>query len=109
VAAYFEHFHPSLPLVHWATFHTASAPRSLVSIQIAIGILYTTGSCGEDIAVSREKQSKELWANGVKELQSLVSTLASFLRNTVATFLRLLIVLTSGRHPLTGESFGKCG
>lgn len=72
VAAYFEHFHPSFPLLHQPTFDNTS-PKLLRSIVYAIGSLYTAQKLPDGDRQSYLLWSQNLWASEREELISLVS------------------------------------
>ncbi|ETS84132.1 hypothetical protein PFICI_02157 [Pestalotiopsis fici W106-1] len=74
VNAYFEYFHPALPLVHRSTFLTSSPPKLLVDIIVAIGLLYSAETPGLGHAKAAcVKKSQSLWRQGVDELNRRAS------------------------------------
>lgn len=72
IAAYFEWFHPSFPLIHQPTFGN-DTPEALRNIIIAIGCLYTARALPEEGSASCVKLSKNLWDTGRRSLARLVS------------------------------------
>lgn len=42
IKSYFEHFHPSFPLLHRPTFALSSAPKLLVKAAAVIGSLFSS-------------------------------------------------------------------
>ncbi|KAJ9156005.1 Specific RNA polymerase II transcription factor [Pleurostoma richardsiae] len=71
VSAYFEHFHPSLPLLHRPTFDESS-PKTLRGIVVAIGNLYFARKLPDGDAASSVRWSHDLWNTGHEELAQLV-------------------------------------
>lgn len=71
MAAYFEYFHPSFPLLHRPTIGDDS-PRLLREIIAAIGSLYTAQTLSEGDATTCVQWSQSLWDAGRKELSRLV-------------------------------------
>jgi hypothetical protein len=71
VAAYFEHFHPSFPLLHQPTFDNTS-PKPLRSIVYAIGCLYTAQKLPDSDRQSYLLWGQNLWASEREELTRLV-------------------------------------
>ncbi|EYE96484.1 uncharacterized protein EURHEDRAFT_529910 [Aspergillus ruber CBS 135680] len=67
IKAYFEHFYPSVPLLHRPTFALFSTPRLLVKATAVIGSLLS--SQPEDCAHWRQ----ETWESGQNELRHMVS------------------------------------
>ncbi|KAF7556311.1 hypothetical protein G7Z17_g1562 [Cylindrodendrum hubeiense] len=81
IAAYFEYFHPSFPLLHRPTIGD-DTPRLLRNIITAIGSLYTAQSLSEEDAITCVQWSQGLWDAGRKELSRLVGTDWRELRRT---------------------------
>ncbi|KAK7408215.1 hypothetical protein QQX98_009624 [Neonectria punicea] len=81
IAAYFEYFHPSFPLLHRPTIGDET-PRLLRNIIIAIGSLYTAQTFTENDAATCLKWSQGLWDTGRKELSRLVGADWRELRRT---------------------------
>ena len=78
IAAYFEYFHPSLPLLHRPTITKGlneGYPEALKTIIIAIGSLYTAKTLSGEDATSSMRWSQSLWESGCKELNRLVCSL----------------------------------
>ncbi|KAI0126252.1 hypothetical protein BJ170DRAFT_685486 [Xylariales sp. AK1849] len=74
VAAYFEYFHSSLPILHRASFDVASTPNILVNIVTAIGSLYSgQGSSPKYDGSTSVRKSHDLWQDGLEELQRSIS------------------------------------
>lgn len=71
IAAYFEWFHPSFPLLHQPTFGNET-PEVLKNIVTAIGCLYTAPTLSDEGASSCVKLSKNLWDTGRRSLARLV-------------------------------------
>ncbi|KAF1845299.1 uncharacterized protein K460DRAFT_416576 [Cucurbitaria berberidis CBS 394.84] len=71
VASYFEHFHPSLPIIHRGTFQASTVSKPLLNIVIIIGSLYSVAGFRHDIAAGMTESSRRLWAQGVQELDRL--------------------------------------
>lgn len=71
MAAYFEYFHPSFPLLHRPTIGD-DTPRLLRDIIAAIGSLYTAQTLSEEDAATCVQWSQGLWDAGRKELSRLV-------------------------------------
>lgn len=76
IAAYFEWFHPSFPLLHQPTFGVET-PEVLKNIVIAIGCLYTARTLSDEGASSCVKLSKNLWDTGRRSLARLVRVICS--------------------------------
>ncbi|RAL02675.1 C2H2-type zinc finger protein [Aspergillus ibericus CBS 121593] len=78
VKAYFEHFHPSLPLLHRPTFVLSSTPKLLVNITAVMGSLYSVhrspGGADEAERETRAQWRQEVWQNGQAELQLLAAS-----------------------------------
>ncbi|RDW59449.1 hypothetical protein BP6252_12536 [Coleophoma cylindrospora] len=72
VAIYFEDFHPSLPFIHEATFAIHSAPRALVEVMAAIGMLYRSEGSEAIHDVERRDSSRRLWRSSVNEIKKIV-------------------------------------
>lgn len=100
VAAYFEFFHPALPILHRAAFDISSSPKILVNIVTVIGSLYAgqSSSMNYDLSISM-KEAHDLWQGGLEELQRSVW-------NLIATG---YLILTSHRYQANGENFEKHG
>ncbi|KAH8663334.1 hypothetical protein BGZ61DRAFT_143294 [Ilyonectria robusta] len=81
MAAYFEYFHPSFPLLHRPTIGD-DTPRLLRDIITAIGSLYTAQNLSEEDAVTCVQWSQSLWDAGRKELSRLVGADWRELRRT---------------------------
>ncbi|KAH7140226.1 hypothetical protein B0J13DRAFT_504295 [Dactylonectria estremocensis] len=81
IAAYFEYFHPSFPLLHRPTIGD-DTPRLLRDIIAAIGSLYTAQTFPEEDATACVQWSQGLWDAGRKELSRLVGTDWRELRRT---------------------------
>lgn len=79
IAAYFEWFHPSFPLLHQSTFGNET-PEVLRNIVTAIGCLYTARTLSDDGASSCVKLSKGLWDTGRRSLARLVRVLCFYIR-----------------------------
>ncbi|KAI1370861.1 hypothetical protein F4677DRAFT_338783 [Hypoxylon crocopeplum] len=102
ITAYFEYFHPVLPLVHRATFDISSTPKPLVNIIIVIGSLYSVRFFPENETSALIRGGQELWQQGSEELRRLVSNDWRELRKTwmIQTFL-LHIVYGAFMHETT--------
>lgn len=81
IKAYFDYFHPSLPIIHRPTFQLSSTPKQLLGIIAAIGGLYLRSQSPEDHASSAAQvvhdhvaYGTKLWKQGVVELERIVST-----------------------------------
>ncbi|KAH6988550.1 hypothetical protein EDB80DRAFT_171187 [Ilyonectria destructans] len=81
IAAYFEYFHPSFPLLHRPTIGD-DTPRLLRDIITAIGSLYTAQTLSEEDAATCVQWSQSLWDAGRKELSRLVGADWRELRRT---------------------------
>ncbi|KAL2285830.1 hypothetical protein FJTKL_07543 [Diaporthe vaccinii] len=81
IAAYFEWFHPSFPLLHQSTFGN-EIPEVLKFIVTAIGCLYTARTLSDEGASSCVKLSKSLWDTGRRSLARLVGSDWKELRRT---------------------------
>ncbi|KAJ0109341.1 Uncharacterized protein J7T55_000266 [Diaporthe amygdali] len=73
IAAYFEYFHPSFPLLHRPTFGN-DTPELLRNIITAIGCLYTARTLPEEGALSCIRLSQSLWDTGRRRLARLVGS-----------------------------------
>ncbi|QMW26797.1 hypothetical protein G4B84_002042 [Aspergillus flavus NRRL3357] len=73
VKYYFEHFHPSLPLLHRPTFTVSSAPKLLLNAVSLIGSLYSTSPCTDEVAQARAHWRRDTWQSGQQELRNMVS------------------------------------
>ncbi|KAK2729143.1 zinc finger protein ADR1 [Colletotrichum kahawae] len=74
IAAYFESFHPSFPLLHRQSVRR-EMPKLSKQILIAIGILYSRPRhSSEEDADFVIRQSQTLWQEGQEELWRLVET-----------------------------------
>ncbi|KAL3481118.1 hypothetical protein BJX99DRAFT_243775 [Aspergillus californicus] len=82
VKAYFEHFHPSFPLLHRPTFTTSTAPEVLVNIAAVIGSLYSAQSWGTDDWEACRNWRRDTWKNGIEDLRRLVAADYSEFRKT---------------------------
>lgn len=82
VKYYFEHFHPSLPLLHRPTFTVSSAPKLLLNAVSLIGSLYSTSPCTDEVAQARAHWRRDTWQSGQQELRNMVletSSLSGFM------------------------------
>ncbi|KAF4960758.1 hypothetical protein FSARC_10387 [Fusarium sarcochroum] len=77
IAAYFEYFHPSFPLLHRPTA-VKRRPDLMTKIIIAIGSLYTARTLPEPDASACMKWSQSLWEAGHSELGRLAWLLHIF-------------------------------
>ncbi|PYH85798.1 hypothetical protein BO82DRAFT_301370, partial [Aspergillus uvarum CBS 121591] len=73
VKTYFEHFHPSLPLLHRPTFAVSSAPKLLLKAVTVIGSLCSTVVCTDEEAHARVHWRQDTWQTGQQELRKMVS------------------------------------
>ncbi|KAK9422620.1 putative Transcription factor domain-containing protein [Seiridium unicorne] len=74
VAAYFEYFHSSLPILHRASFDVASTPGILVNIVTAIGSLYSgQGASPNYNRPTSVKETHNIWQSGLEEPQRSTS------------------------------------
>ncbi|KAK2599058.1 hypothetical protein QQS21_005464 [Conoideocrella luteorostrata] len=71
IAAYWEHFHPALPILHRATFNMQE-PSLLVEIVVAVGSIYMATTLEGDSAASCLRMGQNLWEAGCNECQNLV-------------------------------------
>jgi hypothetical protein len=78
IKAYFEHFHPSFPLLHHPTFSLYSTPKLLVQATTIIGSLFTASSGDLDKAQSWANWRRDEWQDGQKELRQMVCCLILF-------------------------------
>lgn len=92
IAAYFEWFHPSFPLLHQPTFGNET-PEILRNIVTAIGCLYTARTLSDEDASSCVKLSKSLWDTGRRSLARLVRVLCFYIRVFPSPNTTLLTVL----------------
>lgn len=81
IAAYFERFHPSFPMLHQPTFGNET-PDVLRNIVTAIGCIYTAQSLSDEEASSCMKLSKSLWDTGRRRLAHIVGSDWKELRRT---------------------------
>ncbi|KAH6884927.1 hypothetical protein B0T10DRAFT_492986 [Thelonectria olida] len=81
ISAYFDHFHPSFPLLHRPTVGDET-PQILRNIIIAIGALYAAQTFSDEDAAVCIQSSQEIWDSGRKELSRLVSVDWRELRRT---------------------------
>ncbi|KAE8421251.1 hypothetical protein BDV36DRAFT_305122 [Aspergillus pseudocaelatus] len=72
VKNYFEHFHPSLPLLHRPTFTVASAPKLLLDAVSLIGSLYSTIPCSDEEVQARAHWRRDAWQSGQLELRNMI-------------------------------------
>ncbi|KAF6833537.1 zinc finger protein ADR1 [Colletotrichum musicola] len=72
VAAYFENFHPSFPLLHRQSVLEREIPKLSKQIIASIGILYASRSVPEEDAVLLLRQAQDLWQAGHDELWRIV-------------------------------------
>lgn len=79
VKNYFEHFHPSLPLLHRPTFTVSSAPKLLLDAVSLVGSLFSTNPCSDEEAQARAHWQKDAWHSGQLELQNMVPQTPSLL------------------------------
>lgn len=72
VKHYFEHFHPSFPLLHRPTFAVSSTPKLLLKAVTVIGSLFSPNSFnrGETQAILHWRQ--DIWHSGQEELHQMV-------------------------------------
>ncbi|KAL4752276.1 hypothetical protein BDW72DRAFT_212158 [Aspergillus terricola var. indicus] len=82
VKAYFEHFHPLLPLLHRPTFTISSTPQLLVNIVSVIGSLYSTLPYDSSDRATSEQWRRDTWKRGNRELQHMVAADYSEMRKT---------------------------
>ncbi|KAL3431034.1 hypothetical protein BDV09DRAFT_9470 [Aspergillus tetrazonus] len=73
VKAYFEHFHPSFPLLHRPTFAVSSTPAPLVNIAAVIGAMCSTPVYDPDNLRATEQWCRDTWKRGNQELQQMVA------------------------------------
>ncbi|PYH55256.1 uncharacterized protein BO96DRAFT_80206 [Aspergillus niger CBS 101883] len=73
VKEYFEHFHPSLPLLHRPTFTVSSAPKLLLKAVAVIGSLCSTTICNDEEAQACVHWRRTTWQSGQQELRNMVS------------------------------------
>lgn len=72
VAAYFENFHPSFPLLHRQSILGREIPKLSKQIIASIGILYASRTVPEEDAVLLLRQTQDLWQAGHDELWRIV-------------------------------------
>lgn len=72
VKNYFEHFHPSLPLLHRPTFTVSSAPKLLLKAVTVIGSLCSTVVYNDEEAQARVHWRRDTWQSGQQELRNMV-------------------------------------
>ncbi|KAK6209482.1 zinc finger protein ADR1 [Colletotrichum tabaci] len=73
VAAYFETFHASFPLLHRQSFG-GEMPKLSKQIIVSIGMLYASKSSPEEQVASLSQKSQALWQAGLEELWRLVES-----------------------------------
>ncbi|CAG7998295.1 unnamed protein product [Penicillium olsonii] len=80
VKQYFEHFHPSFPLLHRPTFAVSSAPTLLLKAVTVIGSLFSPKVYDHGGAQAIEHWRQDVWQHGQEELQQMVSSNCSEIR-----------------------------
>ncbi|CAG8940269.1 unnamed protein product [Penicillium salamii] len=80
VKQYFEHFHPSFPLLHRPTFTMSSAPKLLLKAVNAIGSLFSPNLYDHRETEFVEHWRQDMWQTGQEELQQMVSSNCSEIR-----------------------------
>ncbi|KAJ6022592.1 hypothetical protein N7499_007907 [Penicillium canescens] len=80
VKQYFEHFHPSFPLLHRPTFTVSLTPKLLLEAVTVIGSLFSPNlyDHGETRALAQWRQA--IWQSGQEELRHMVSLNCSEIR-----------------------------
>ncbi|RAK82212.1 uncharacterized protein BO72DRAFT_367960 [Aspergillus fijiensis CBS 313.89] len=73
VKNYFEHFHPSLPLLHRPTFTVSSAPKLLLKAVTVIGSLCSKVVYNDEEAQARVHWRRDTWQSGQQELRNMIS------------------------------------
>ncbi|RAH43161.1 uncharacterized protein BO95DRAFT_502316 [Aspergillus brunneoviolaceus CBS 621.78] len=73
VKNYFEHFNPSLPLLHRPTFTVSSAPKLLLKAVTVIGSLCSTVVYNDEEAQARVHWRRDTWQSGQQELRNMIS------------------------------------
>ncbi|KAJ5345791.1 hypothetical protein N7452_003795 [Penicillium brevicompactum] len=93
VKHYFEHFHPSFPLLHRPTFAVSSTPKLLLKAVTVIGSLFSPNSFnhGETQAIAHWRQ--DIWHSGQEELHQMVSSNYSEIRQPWAMQAWLLYII----------------
>lgn len=89
VAAYFENFHPSFPLLHRQSVLGMEMPKLSKQIIVSIGILYASINVPEEDSVLILRQGQELWLAGHDELWRLVGGFTLFFPRLKLTESRL--------------------
>ncbi|KAJ5640064.1 uncharacterized protein N7484_007926 [Penicillium longicatenatum] len=72
IKMYFEHFHPSLPLLHRPTFTVSSAPKLLLNAVTAIGSLFSASSYDLEEAQACANWRRGVWQSGQQDLRNMV-------------------------------------
>lgn len=106
IKAYFENFHPSLPILHRPTFTISSTPKPLLTITAVIGSLYCVfphDNTDSDEGRACNQWRETVWENGYLELQRLVIFSAFDLKK-----LFHLLIVTS-RYLSTLRNFARHG
>ncbi|CAG8354118.1 unnamed protein product [Penicillium salamii] len=80
VKQYFEHFHPSFPLLHRPTFTVSSAPKLLLKAVNVIGSLFSPNAYDHRDTQYIEHWRQDMWQTGQEELQQMVSSNCSEIR-----------------------------
>ncbi|KAJ5384581.1 hypothetical protein N7517_002492 [Penicillium concentricum] len=72
VKQYFEHFHPSFPLLHRPTFAVSSTPKLLLKAVIVIGSLFSPNLYDHEETQALAHWRQDIWQSGQEELRHMV-------------------------------------
>jgi hypothetical protein len=87
IKSYFEHFHPSFPLLHHPTFSVSSTPKLLTQATSIIGSLFSASSTNPDEAQYWVDWRRKMWHDGQRDLRQMVCCLILFvLKSYLTTF-----------------------
>ncbi|CAI7580389.1 unnamed protein product, partial [Penicillium palitans] len=80
VKQYFEHFHPSFPLLHRPTFIVSSTPKLLLKAVTVIGSLFSANLYDHEETQALAHWRQNIWQSGQEELRHMVSLDCSEIR-----------------------------
>jgi hypothetical protein len=72
VKQYFEHFHPSFPLLHRPSFTVSSTPKLLLTAVTVIGSLFSPNLYDHEETQAFSHWRQDVWRSGQEELQQMV-------------------------------------
>lgn len=72
VKQYFEHFHPSFPLLHRPTFIVSSTPKLLLKAVTVIGSLFSANLYDHEETQALAHWRQDIWQSGQEELRHMV-------------------------------------